>query len=821
MFIGSMVNKKIKAPVEFPLSGISVLEFGPGFSGAYCAKLLSDFGAEVIKVELPEGDPARGRGPFPGNKAHPEKSGLFCLLNTNKYGVTLDCKKTEDRKIFKNLVKKTDVLVQTYQPGELSELGLTYEILEKENPRLIMASITPYGQTGPYRDYRARTLNVCQASGQSSLMPTGELDREPVKGARYSDDFDCGQTAALAALGAFLSREKTGRGVHLDISMQEVLMSLGRVDIMRFPNEQGVMRRNLRGVVIGGPMETADGYINLVAIQQNQWDGLMKLMDNPEWSREEICQEEMSRAWNADEINEKIQVWMKKQKREEVYHRGQALGVPLAPMYDAEGVANSRQTAAREFLVEVEHPEIGKLRIPQPSYRFSETPWRFRRPAPRLGEHNRLLAEEKLGLKLEDSRVKGVIQSSELPNSRFFDLSNIRIIDFSWAWAGPYGTMLLAFMGAEVIKVESMSRLDHSRVRSLIAGPSYGGVNQPGPFNELNLSKKSLTVKLSEPRGLDIIRRLVKVSDLVTCNFRPGVMEKLGIGYEDLKKIKPDIILVSSSTCGSVGPEKDYAGYAPSFSSLSGVAHLTGFADGPPIQVGGRADTSVGTTMALASLAALIYRNRTGKGQFVDISSREAISCLISDALVAYTLNREIYLRDGNRDEFFVPHNAYRCQGYDSWVSIAVGSEAEWQAFCRAVGHPEWTDDARFRTRELRKKHEAELDRLITGWTSGQTDYQVTEILQRAGVPAAPMLDNEHLPEDPQVRFREMFLKTSHPELKERFALAPPWKTGFPGDAQIQRHAPMLGEHNEYVLGRLLGIPREEIEKLIREQVAY
>ena len=184
-------------------------------------------------------------------------------------------------------------------------------------------------------------------------------------------------------------------------------------------------------------------------------------------------------------------------------------------------------------------------------------------------------------------------------------------------------------------------------------------------------------------------------------------------------------------------------------------------------------------------------------------------------------MNRDIYLRDGNRDELFVPHNAYRCQGYDSWVSIAVGSEAEWQAFCRAAGHPEWTEDARFRTRELRKKHETELDLLITGWTREKTDYEVTEILQKAGVPAAPMLDNEHLQSDPQVRARQMFLKISHPELKERIALAPPWKTDSPGDAQIGHHAPLLGEHNEYVLGRLLGITREEIEKLVREQVIY
>lgn len=407
-----MVSEKVEVIMDSPLSGISVLEFGPGFSGAYCAKLLSDFGAEVIKIELPEGDPARGRGPFAGNKPHPEKSGLFVYLNTNKFGITLDCKKNEGKKIFKDLVSKADILVQTYQPGELAALGLAYEILAEINPRLIMVSITPYGQTGPYRNYQARTLNVCQASGESSLMQTGTLEREPIKDARLADDFDCGQTAAVATLGAFLSREKKGRGAHLDISMQEVLMSLGRVDLLRFANEQGVMRRDLRGVVVGGPMETADGYINLVAIQENQWNGLLKLMGNPEWSKEEICQDEMARAWNADDINEKIQAWMKMQMKEEAYHRGQALGVPITPIYDSKDVADSQQTAAREFLVEVEHPEIGKLRIPQPSYRFSEAPWRFARPAPRLGEHNQLIYRERLGLsqaEVEDLRAKGVI----------------------------------------------------------------------------------------------------------------------------------------------------------------------------------------------------------------------------------------------------------------------------------------------------------------------------------------------------------------------------------------------------------------------------
>lgn len=406
-------------------------------------------------------------------------------------------------------------------------------------------------------------------------------------------------------------------------------------------------------------------------------------------------------------------------------------------------------------------------------------------------------------------------------DQKIFDLSDIRVLDFTWAWAGPYGTMLLAFMGAEVLKVESMARLDHSRVRSLIAGPTYGGVNQTGPFNELNLCKKSITVKLSDPRGIEVIKRLVKISDLVTNNFRPGVMEKLGLGYEELRKIKPDIILVSSSTCGSTGPEKDYSGYAPSFSSISGLAHLMGFSDGPPTLVGGRVDTSVGTTMALASLAALIHKKRTGKGQYVDISSREAMSCLIGDALVAYTLNRDVYRREGNRDEIFVPHNAYRCQGYDNWISIAVGTEEEWQYFCRALGHPEWIRDERFLSRESRKKNEDELDRLIAGWTSGRTDYEAMEILQKAGVPATPMLDNEHLPEDPHVQARQMFLKISHPELKERIALAPPWKTDSPGDAQIKRHAPLLGEHNDYVYGKLLGMSREEIEKLTREQVFY
>lgn len=403
---------------------------------------------------------------------------------------------------------------------------------------------------------------------------------------------------------------------------------------------------------------------------------------------------------------------------------------------------------------------------------------------------------------------------------REYPLDGVKIVDFTWAWAGPYGTLLLALLGAEVIKVESLRRPDHTRLRSLMTGPMLGSPDQSTVFNDLNLNKLSLTLDLKQPKAIDIVKRLVKLADVVTENMRPGVIDRLGLSYEVLRQIKPDIIMLSSSAMGATGPERNYVGYAPTFAAMSGLAYISGDPKGLPSVLSGAVDTRVATTSAFAMLAALYHRQRTGQGQYIDLSSSEAISCLVGDVLMDYSMNLRVRERNGNHDESMVPHSCYPCRGEDRWVTIAVSTEEEWQAFCKALGSPRWTKDDRFTNARNRRQNQDELDRLISEWTKQHTDYEATEILQRAGVAAAPSLSGEMVSEDPHSKERGFFTEVEHPEIGKRLVVGPPWRLSAT-PAQIRRPGPLLGEHNQYVLGELLCMSQSEIKQLIKERVIY
>jgi len=401
-----------------------------------------------------------------------------------------------------------------------------------------------------------------------------------------------------------------------------------------------------------------------------------------------------------------------------------------------------------------------------------------------------------------------------------YPLDGVRIVDFTWAWAGPYATLLLAMLGAEVIKVESQRRLDHTRLRSLMTGPTMGGPNQSTVFNDINLNKLSLTLNLTQARAIEIVKELVKVSDIVAQNMRPGILDRLGLSYEVLEEVKPDIIMLSSSAVGATGPERTYVGYAPTFAALSGLAYVSGHPDGQPTTLTGAIDTRVGTTAAFAILAALNYRQRTGKGQYIDLSSAEAISCLAGDVLMDYTMNRRVRERDGNRDELMAPHGCYPCLGEAHWVTIAVSGEEEWQAFCKAIGGPDWTKDRMFVDAAGRRQNQSELDGLVTEWTRQHTDYEVMEVLQSAGVAAIPTFSGRMIPRDSHVKERGILAEVEHPEIGKRIVVGPPWRLSAT-PARIPRAAPLIGEHNQYVLGELLGMSHDEIDRLVEEEVVY
>ncbi len=389
-------------------------------------------------------------------------------------------------------------------------------------------------------------------------------------------------------------------------------------------------------------------------------------------------------------------------------------------------------------------------------------------------------------------------------------LQGVRILDFSWAAAGPYATELLGFMGAEVIKVESQHRPDLSR-RGLYQGtPSLDASSE---FNDLNLNKRSLSLNLRRPEAIELLKRLVVHCDVAVENFRPGVMHRLGLGYDTLQALQPALIMASSAANGGTGPERAYPGYAGIFNALSGAGHLTGYTDGPPTEMRISMDLRVGMSLCFAVLAALWERRRSGRGQHIDMSAREAISCLTGHALMHFTLNGESAHRQGNADDdgLMAPHGCYRCAGEDRWVTIAVGSDVEWRALCRESGHPEWLEDPRFADAASRLQHTTILDEALNLWTAAQTSEAVTTRLQQVGVAAYPSMDSATLASSEHLRQRGAFVTVQHARLGEQTVLGPPWRSV---DGQPERPSPLLGEHTAEILRDVLGLSNAEIEGL-------
>jgi benzylsuccinate CoA-transferase BbsF subunit len=399
-------------------------------------------------------------------------------------------------------------------------------------------------------------------------------------------------------------------------------------------------------------------------------------------------------------------------------------------------------------------------------------------------------------------------------------LEGVRVTEFTSAWAGPYATCLLGFLGAEIIKVESRQRLDHARLVSFTTSSDFSNPDQSPVFNSLNLNKQSACLNLSKPKAVEIAKQLVKKSDVVVENMRPGVMGRLGLDYQALSEVKPDIIYLSSSSCGQTGPHREHVGYAPNFASAAGLSYVTGYPDWPPSILSGAIDLRSATAAAYAILAALLCHQRTGEGQYIDLASQETSMMLNSNALMDFLMNQRVQMRRGNRDDRMAPHNCYRCRGDDHWISIAVANDREWRALCGAMGKPELAEDERFAEAEMRWNHQEELDRIIGEWSKDRDHYELMHELQKAGVAAAPSLSNKDLFEDPHLEERGTFLQVDHPLLKKDWVLSPPWNlSGTP--ARIRRHAPSLGEHQQRIFEELLGMSAAEIENLKEEKVIY
>ena len=401
-------------------------------------------------------------------------------------------------------------------------------------------------------------------------------------------------------------------------------------------------------------------------------------------------------------------------------------------------------------------------------------------------------------------------------------LAGIRVADFTWVWAGPYCTLQLGYLGAEVIRVETRTRLCVTRHMVPMAD-GKAGPNRSGYFNQYNQGKSSVSINLHSAEGRAVARRLALASDVVTNNFAAGVMDRLGLGYEELRKSKPDIIMITMSGFGETGPLHEYVAYGPAQVPLSGLSALTGYKDGPPLHVGfSYGDPNGGIHGAFAVLAALYHRARTGEGQNIDLSQWEASVAMVAEGVLEYQMTGREPERMGNRDHWMAPHGLFRTRDMaekvggrdiDMWVSIAVQDDNQWRKLAAAIGHPELGSDTRFANLQARKRNEDELEKILTQWTSQRFAREAEEALQKAGVPAAIASTNKDLFEDPQLGSRPFFVELEHPEVGVRKHTGPPWHMERTPSA-VKKPAPILGQDTDDVMTRVLGYTVEEVAKL-------
>jgi crotonobetainyl-CoA:carnitine CoA-transferase CaiB-like acyl-CoA transferase len=799
------------------LEGVKVLELGNMVSASYATKLMADLGANVVKVEEPTGDLARQRGPFPGGVVDIEKSGLFLYLNTNKRGVTLNLRQQHEE--LARLISWADILVHNYSPTQMAELDVAYDTFRSINPQLVMCSITPFGLTGPYKDYKAYELNLTNGGGWAWLSPgASDLpDQPPLKAAGQQADFQAALCAATVTLASYFRTQNGGAGEHIDLSVQSYTASFLEQNFIYYTYAERVASRlGRRQLYPWGMFQCRDGLIFILNVEEDQWQRLVELMGNPEWASWEIFQDQLNRSRNHDALKIYLEEWTQQWNVEDLWRAGQARRICIAPVFTMAQMAKQEQLHSRNFFQDVTHPRAGKLTHLGSPYRLEEPWWSIRRPAPLLGEHN-----DEVFNSLPKSTSPSKLSTQDSALRTRLPLEGVRVADFTWVWAGPYCTMHLAHLGAEVIKIESQGRLDVTRRLPLYPKGMKGGVNRSGLFNQWSLGKKSLLINFDKPEGIALVKELIKKCDVVVDNFATGVMERLGLSYEELKKIKPDIIVASICGYGHTGPQKEYMGYGPAMAPLTGMSAMTGYAGGPPEEIGlSLGDPNGGINASTAICAALAARKRTGQGQCIDVSMWEAMTALVPEGWMEYAMNGSEVARDGNHDIWMAPHNCFRCTGEDEWVSIACGSDEEWQALCQAIGQAQLATDARFRTAKDRKANEEALESLLTAWTREREKWEVARLLQAAGVAAFPSMNSKDLTEDPHLNERGFFTTLPHAEVGERIHTGIPWILANAPNG-VRAPAPLLGQHTDEVMREVLGYADEQIARLKEEKILY
>lgn len=777
------------------LTGIRVVELAETVAGEYCGKLLADFGAEVIKVEAPEcGSATRTMAPILADGR--EGSALFAYLNTNKRSVILDTASAADVELLHSLIASADAVIEdgiSWPAGRLSE----------RYPSVVFCSITQFGDEAPAEFGNAKSSNVFHASGWGYHTPShADITRPPLQGpGRFLVDYEAGLDAALCVASSLFGRLHTGRGEFIDVSQHAVLVSRADCILGRFITGEVAAEGHRGDYDQAGPAAffgCADGFVYLYMTSRAHWLGVKELMGHPDWL-DHFDDDWLEFSVTAEKVaafRRGFAAWVRDLAKESAADQAQRLGVPVVPVNGAADLHHSPQYRHRGFFQEATHPVLGTAAYPTVPYTLSASPARITSAAPALGEHSALVLDG-----LDSPRTPPAVKVPQLKapkHPRGGPLEGVRVVELTKVWAGPYAGKLLAQLGAEVIKIETATAPEEMR--------AYGGtdVNHAPYFLSINHEILSMELDIKSPEGMARLRELIARSDIVINNLRPGAMERQGLGHEQLTAIKPDIISVSIKMWGNEGPLGHQTGYAPCFAALAGLASLVGYPGGPPLGTSMRyGDSTVGAAAAYAAVVALVHRELSGAGQFVDVSAVETLSSMIGDCLLEQSLTGKALGPNGNNHPDLCPHGCYPCAD-DSWVAVAVAGDAEWHRLCEVLGAAALAGDARYATADARHRHAEALDADLARLTRDHDAERLAHDLRAAGVPATKSATAIDVIGDQRLWDRELYrFVTDHRE-GQRPVLGPSWRMAR-SPARIERGAPDLGEDTEYVLREILG----------------
>ena len=818
--------------LTLPLAGVRVIDLTQYAAGPFCTRLLGDYGADVIKIEPPGGDPARGLGPFAGDEPGIERSGTFLFLNTNKRSVVLDLKRAAGRDQLLALVRGAEVVVESFAPGTLAALGLDYAALTAANPRIVLTSLSNFGQDGPYRDWQGTDLTVYAMAGP--MLTTGDAALEPVRVAGRWAGYHAGYLAALATVVALRAAELRGSGEQVDVSMFEALthnVDIRLTQLQAYQYSGYVATRGSLGAgVANGVYPCADGFVLITGGQAGRLPATMRmvgcaeLLERAEWQHPAV----MNNPERIEEFLGYLLPWTLARTKREIREECERHGVLGAPFNTVADMFADPNFVAREFFQTIEHPATGPLQYPGWHFRMhaAEGPMPPRRRAPLLGEHTAEVLDAPAATTPARTPASPAADrlGSQLP------LQGVRVLDLTVVWAGPYATMHLADWGAEVIRVESRQHLAPNTrgmiahiTRPMLAGnpaaaswypdgdPGDDPWNRTALFNGHARGKRSMTIDITRPEGWEQFERLVAQADALIENNLPPNIEKQGITWERLSRINPRLVLVRMPAFGLDGPYRAYRTLGSHMEALAGHPVLRAYPDRSLelAPVGVPADALSGIGGALALLLGLRHRERTGSGLMMELATAENMVGLLGEFIMDYTMNGREWEHMGNDHWWLAPHNVYRCRGGDGWLTIVARTDDEWRRLCRVMLRDTLADDARFRDNASRYAHRRELDQLIGEWTANVDATWAMHRLQREGIPAGVVQNEPGLLGDPQHRARDFFQAIEHPATGVQLHPRRAWRASRTPERPM-RHPPRLGEDNAYVYRELLGFSAEQ-----------